>query len=370
MNLFELMTMNNHGRMREVLLTSSLSYLLNPKLDHGLNNIFLKKLLEQLSITTPKEVKVISEEDLGNGKIDIFIETETDFIGIEAKIWDDSAVNNSKKNEGQLERYCKALSEKNKNWTLIFLIPYKGASQCLNVFEKAKKQYPGNVKLSVWKWKNESEKKSRGQYYLEYSILEMIDDIIKDFTINDRVSWLLESLVEYIPEFAAYKEKYDSRFPTKEDLKKKCSNLWENLIEPFYTNLNGRINRIHTTIGFPYGPRNEGDKHQKHDNTLFRIRTTKDYYYDEKDKEKNYPDTLEIEIWEDVFNKIKDDADWKQWLSKISNRQLKRSKHIDEKKNEKIMLLRIKEGKVEKEQVEKFEEIMKRGFEKTMKNDL
>ena len=378
MNLFKLMTINNYGRTREVLFTSSLSYLLDPSRDHGLSDTFLKKFLEQLRITTTKEVEVSSEKYLGKevGNIDIFIETETDIVGIEAKIWDDSAVNNSKNNEAQLERYCKALkalSEKNKNWTLVFLIPYKDAPKCVEEFEKIKKQYPENVKLLVWKWKDEGEKNNRDKYYLEYSIFEMIENIITNYPIDtqDRVVWLLESLVEYIPNFVDEEKKYESRFPTKEDLETNCSDLWQNLIEPFCTNLNKNVNSTHTTIGFSYGHGNKKASHkEQHGNTLFRIRTAKDYYYDMKDKEKNYPDALEIEIWEDIYNKIKDDDDWKQWLSKIGNPPLDIDEHINEKKREKIMLLRIEEGKITKEQVKNFEEIMKRGFEETINQNL
>jgi hypothetical protein len=38
MNLFELMSLNKHGDYQEVLFTSALSYLLDPKEDHGLSD--------------------------------------------------------------------------------------------------------------------------------------------------------------------------------------------------------------------------------------------------------------------------------------------------------------------------------------------
>ena len=369
MNLFELMTLNNYGRTKEVLFTSSLSYLLNPLCDHGLGDIFLKKFLEQLSITITEKTNVSSEKSfgIGVGNIDIFIESETHIIGIEAKIWDDSAINNSKNNEAQLKRYCEALKKlsekekKKKKWILVFLIPYKDAPICIEEFEKIKPLFNENIRLLTW---NYSEENSTKHSYLEQSISDIIESIINDSTIDivDRTQWILKSMYNYIPNFIK-QEKSKSRFPSRKDLEENCPDLMNNLINPFCEILSVRINPIHTTIGFPYGIPPEKSEYG---NTLFRIRTTKKYYDSIEQKKENYPDALEIEIWEEVYNKIKNDNDWKKWLSNVTHKQLCESVHIDEKKKEKIILLRIEKGTIKKEQVEKFNEIMKKGFEKTI----
>jgi len=379
MNLFELMTLNKHGRMKEVLFTSSLSYLLNPEFDHGFGDFFVRKFLEQIGITTTKVIEKVSwEERLKHliedvGRIDIFIETDAKIIGVEAKIWDDSAINNSKNDDAQLERYCKALkalsAEKNKKWMLVFLIPYKDAPKCIEEFKKISEYGTEYVKILVWNPNEKSDSSEYDNYYIKGSM----HDLIKKIRINppidiqDRTSWLLESLDEYIIEFVAEK-KSESRFPTKEDLKTNCPDLWKNLIEPFCTYLKRNVNSVHTTIGFPYGREGEKAIHPKYNNTLFRIRTTKKYYSDVNDKDKNYPDALEIEIWDEVFDLMKDDL--KRWLSKISGIsgcQPRESKHIDEKEEMSIMLLKIEKGEIEEEQVKEFEDIMKRGFKEDLK---
>jgi len=366
------MTKNNHGSTREVLFTSSLSYLLNPSCDHGLGDIFLKKFLEQLGIPSAKKVKYVtvnSEYPLGKsyGNIDIFIETDAIIIGVEAKIWDNSAVNNSKNNDAQLNRYSKALKrlsvEKKKNWMLVFLIPYKDAPKCIEEFEKIREYGTEHVKLLVWYPDEKNNKSEYDEFYIKNSIYEIIKSIISNplIDIQDRTSWLLKSLIESIPEFAE-KEISESRFPTKDDLKNNCSNLWKNLIEPFCKVLKGKVNPRHTSIGFPYGT--PPDK-SEHGNTLFRIRTTQSYYKNISDKKDNLLDSLQIEIWEDVYKKIKDWEDWNKWLKdlSLSNQDIINGTHLDEKGNEKIKLLIISsEKKMDKEKVEKFNEIMKKGF--------
>jgi hypothetical protein len=377
MNLIELMNLNNYGRTREVLFTSLLSYLLNPQNDHGLGDIFLKELLKKQGIEPTKEIKVIPEKNLGksDGNIDIYIETEKNIVGIEAKIWDDSAINNSKNNEEQLKRYCeslKALSTKEKKgWTLVFLIPYKDAPKCIEEFDKVKEDNSEHIKLLVWR-KDEGEKYSENEnYYIKNSIYEIIENIITNplIDIQDRTSWLLKSLIESIPKYVD-EEKSESRFPTKEDLKNLPNNWWKNLMEPFCDTLNRNVNSVHTTIGFPYGRENEKATHPNYKNTLFRIRTTKKYYSKVEDKEKYYPDALEIEIWEKVYEIIKEDLE--NWLKnpEISEYLFKKSKHIEEKPKEEIMLLQIKKGKINSTQVKDFEIIMKKGFKKLLEKTL
>ena len=367
MNLFELMTINNYGRIKEVLFTSSLSYLLNPSHDHGLEDIFLKKFLEQLQIESIEELKISSEESLeaGVGKIDIYLDTKTVIIGIEAKIWDDSAVNNSKNNEAQLKRYCKALSEKKKKWMLIFLIPYKDAPICIEEFEKIKDEFSKNIKLMTW-YKDADGKIGKNEnFYLRSSVYEIIKSIIMDSTIDitDRTLWILKSMYNYIPKFIN-QEKTASRFPSRKDLEEKCPDLMKNLIAPFCKTFKVGINPLHTTIGFPYGT--PPDK-SEFGNTLFRIRTTKCYYKNIDEKEKNYPDTLGIEIWLKIYDIITTYPEWTNWLEQIGNPNISQGKHINEKNEGDIMLLEIEKNiQITPDQISEFNKIMKRGFKETI----
>ena len=359
------MTLNNYGRTKEVLFTSSLSYLLNPSCDHGLGSVFLNKFLKQLQLKVKKDPTVSPEKDLkGNGNIDIFIEADDSIIGIEAKIWDDSAVNNSKNNEAQLERYCRALKNEKKKWILIFLIPYKDAPICIEEFEKINDKFSKNIKLLSWNYSNEKSSLYEN-YYLSSSVHEMVGEIINDSTIDitERTQWILKSMYNYIPNFIK-QEKSKSRFPSNKDLKDDCSELFNNLIFPFCETLKKYANPIHTTIGFPYGT--PPDK-SEFGNTLFRIRTTQKYYENIEEKKENYPDKLVIEIWPKVFDKIKNDDDWKKWISEIDNLIIKEDSHINGKEDEKVILLEIdKDRVILPKQVEEFNKIMKRGFEEVI----
>jgi hypothetical protein len=369
MNLFELMTLNNYGRTKEVLFTSALSYFLNPDSDHGLGGIFLKKLLDQLKIKEPKGLTIDSEKNLGKdnlgkdiGKIDIYIEDENNIVGIEAKIWDDSAINNSKNNEEQLVRYCTgleniALAKKNINWTLIFLIPYESAPTCIEEFEKIKKLHPKNVKLLTWAKIPSTVIKDD---YLQESIQDMLESIITNniFDIQNRTAWILKSMYEYIPKFVK-EEKSQNRFPSRDELTKR-PDVWK-LIEPFIFNSGARIDSRHTTIGFPYGT---PPAKSEYGNTLYRIRTTKDYYPTIADKEINYPENLEIEIWPEVYDLIKGDKEWKTLLTDWDNGDtLPKDFHINGKDDEEIVLLSIPTTtKIDAKDVTTFNKIMRKGF--------
>ena len=222
--------------------------------------------------------------------------------------------------------------------------------------------------MLTWNYSNEESSKNE-VFYLEQSVSEMIKTILTDSTINilDRTHWILESMYHYIPKFIK-QEKTKSRFPSRIDLEKNCPELYNNLMNQFCETLNVRINPLHTTIGFPYGTPPDISEFG---NTLFRIRTTKCYYKNIDDKEKYYPDTLGIEIWSKVFDKIKSNPNWKSWLNEIGNPNLKPEKHINEKGEGDIVLLEIdKDRTISKEQVERFNDIMKRGFEETINQKL
>ena len=114
----------------EVRISNVIAELLNPKGSHGQREVFLKCFLSEIYNLLKKEelnwltneykwgkVKVTTEVDIGNGRIDIFIELpEAGAIVIENKPW-------AGEEESQLQRYADYLKNKyaNKNYLLIFL---------------------------------------------------------------------------------------------------------------------------------------------------------------------------------------------------------------------------------------------------------
>ena len=76
MNILRILTLNKHGDFEEVLFSSLLSYLLNPRNDHGLGHTFLeliaREAFPQLDKSLLDSVEVMPECPLGNaGKVDI-----------------------------------------------------------------------------------------------------------------------------------------------------------------------------------------------------------------------------------------------------------------------------------------------------------
>jgi hypothetical protein len=390
MNLFELMSLNKHGDYREVLFTSALSYLLNPSNDHGLSDVFLKKILKQLfpdleHVDLTPTVVTSEEKMENNARIDIFIDCKDNnhFVGIEAKIWDSSAENTDKNNKQQLIRYCEHLCKtyKNKSWMLVFLIPNEYSKKCIKEFKDVEKDYPGKVKLLTWRkiLKNEDIDIAIINSFLDNPISTIIEDVLLEYftcmdtkkTLLPNTYWLLESLYKILPEIVNQIPPSDKRFPSREDLE--VLSVWK-YMKTFVQlpNFNS-INPANTTMGFSYGEKEEKAK-SKYGNTLFRIRTTKKYYKNIAGKANNYPDKLEIEIWPEVYDKIKDNPDWigllKNWgVISVKDINGKDIKHIGSKKGKepKVVLLSINTEKeiTEKEiidDVSTFNDLMKKGF--------
>jgi hypothetical protein len=152
------------------------------------------------------------------------------------------------------------------------------------------------------------------------------------------------------------KEK-NSRFPSKQDLQN--TNWWK-YFEPFSKEMNLKINPIHTCVGVPYGTSKNKGTHSEYGNTLYRIRTTKDYYSDIKDKNKNLPTDLEIELWRGVYDKVSEKID--NWL-KENNLQncLSKGKHLDSSKKTEVKIIKI-DRVLSDNSIKNFNEIIKEGF--------
>jgi hypothetical protein len=355
-NLFEILALNRHGDYQEVNFTSVLSYLLNPKEKHGLEYKILSKIFSalDLNVTELSDVEVSSEKRLGEeGSIDIYIKSKEYIVGIEAKIWDESAKKDSNKRESQLVRYCRGLCEdakkENKAWYLIFLIPNEESHICLREYESVKAD---NVKLMVWNFTGTELPEG----CISLSILDIIEKIQKEE--NDlvvEVKWILESLFNFIPKFNE-EPKDDQRFPTKLDLMK--LNTWE-IFSPFFEEGKKGPNSINTTVGIPYGV--EKNRGQLHGNSLYRIRTTKSYYVDLTEKEKNFPnDFIEIELWPDVYGQVKGKI--QEWLDKNKiDETIKDDKHLDGGASTTVKILTI-DKPLSNESIKEFNCILRKGY--------
>jgi len=355
-NLFEILALNRHGDYQEVNFTSVLSYLLNPKEKHGLEYKILSKIFSalDLNVTELSDVEVSSEKRLGEeGSIDIYIKTKEYIVGIEAKIWDESAKKDSNKRESQLVRYCRGLCEdakkENKAWYLIFLIPNEESHICLREYESVKAD---NVKLMVWNLIGTEFPEG----CISLSILDIIGKIQeKENDLVAEVKWILESLFNFIPNFNE-EPKDDQRFPTKIELMK--LNTWK-IFSPFFEEGKRWPNPIHTTVGIPYGfGKNRG---QLHGNSLYRIRTTQSYYVDLTEKEDNFPnDFIEIELWSDVYEQVKGEI--QEWLIKNKIDGPIDGIHLDEGGATTVKTLKFNKP-LSNESIKEFNCILRKGYE-------
>lgn len=275
----------------------------------------------------------------------------------------------------QVERYCDYLSKKHarEDWRFIYLIPTFDSPKCLSEFEKAcSKDYGDNVKLMAWNPPNEesliADKLSRDTY-IEKSMLNMLNEIlenkeVKRVDIPLNTQWLLDSLCEFIPNLLL-KVPDSAKFPIKRDLEQN-PDTWK-LFNIFFTVARRWPSPILTTVGVPYGTGT--NKAKLHGNSLYRIRTTTDYYSRKEDKEIHLPaDKVELELWPDVYDKVSGNLlDWLEKLG-LSKHAISEGKHIDGKKNVPTVVVSINRNvRLSDEHVSDFNAIMRSGFDKIMK---
>jgi len=367
MNIFELMSLNKHGDYQEVLFTSALSYLFNPTYDHNLGIEFLNEFINDLVIEnnyalgTPTDV--ISEFRLDNnlGNIDILIEYDDLYIGVEAKIWDRSANNKSSDDNPQLNRYCQHFENRNKKWKIIYLIPNESSKICIDAYNKLDSNQKKNVKLMAWSYSSDS---LLPNFFLERSVIDVINEFYisrKRSTLHPQALWIIDSLYDFIPNLTS-QIKDTTRFPSKFDLQK-LEKTWP-IFESFFEYFAQWPNPLHTAVGIPYGK--AGNSVEFHKNSLFRIRTTKNYYSKVSDKEEFLPsDYIEIEFWDDVFNEIENHLKFWMHENNIPMDFLTDGYHIDADKKDKVKVLRI-DSVLSNETIGKLDGIVRLGFSRIL----
>lgn len=375
MNILRILTLNKHGDFEEVLFSSALSYLLDPKQDHGLGSKFLEILTREvfpgISQAHLDSAEVESEKVLDDkGSIDLLITLGDKVLAIEVKIWDRSARNISRNNEHQVERYCKYLGKefKGRDWQFIFLIPTSASPRCIQEFKMVcAGEFRENVKLMTW---NTGDPIDGGQDILEDNIIEKSIEMMLSELMNDiprvklslNTQWLIDSLIDIIPEIAE-KIPERGRFPNKDSLMHLPT--WS--IFNVFLNVGRRWPiSLHSTVGIPFGFGNQ--RSELHGNSLYRIRTVTDYYIDSKEREKHLPtEKVEIEYWPDVYEECKEEIH--AWLKGVGSDEsaIRKDYHLDSAKKEPAVVLSLgKDIHVDEEQVNHMNQILKEGFRKVI----
>ena len=377
MNILRILTLNRHGAFEEVLFSSALSYLLDPSQDHGLGSKFLEKIarevfpdMDQASLDT---AKVEPERVLGDkGNVDLLIKLGDKVLALEVKIRDRSAKNVSSKNEPQVERYCKHLLEEfdGKDWKFVFLIPAATSSTCINEFKKVcSGDLKGHVKLMTWLSGDpfDDEHGLQTKNIISRSIADIILELLADIKRVDvplNTLWLIDSLVEILPELEE-ETHVPGRFPKKELLSKLPT--WP-ILETFFTVNNRWPSSLTTTVGFPYG--RGADRTEFHKNSLYRVRTVTDYYTGASEQEIYLPvDTVELELWPDVFEASKEGVgDWLKELG-LDERAIRKGYHLDGGKTETVVISIGKDITINKENVGRLNHILKEGFRRITQSE-
>jgi len=371
MNILKILTLNRHGDFEEVLFSSALSYLLDPKKDHGLNSKFLgilaREVFPGISQADLDSAEVESEKVLGDkGSIDLLITLGDKVLAIEVKIWDRSARNISRNNEHQVERYCKHLGKEfmGRDWQFIFLVPTSASPRCIQEFKMVcAGEFRENVKLMTW---NTGDPIDEGQDILEDNIIGksvemMISELMNDIPrvkLSLNTQWLIDSLIDIIPDIAE-KIPERGRFPNKDSLMHLPT--WS--IFNVFLNVGRRWPiSLHSTVGIPFGFGNQ--RSELHGNSLYRIRTVTDYYIDSNEREKHLPtEKVEIECWPDVYEECKQEIH--TWLKEIGLKEkaIKNDYHLDSTKKEPAVVFSLdKDAQIDEDRVSRFNYILKDGF--------
>ncbi|GHT18372.1 hypothetical protein AGMMS4957_00570 [Bacteroidia bacterium] len=169
------------------------------------------------------------------------------------------------------------------------------------------------------------------------AIYEFVDKKVKEQK-QEQVEdgFVLKIFVFLIQLFSKKNKEKFSRFPSKQDLQ---STDWWKYFEPFDPERTLKINPIHTCIGVPYGKGASKANDTMIGNTLYRIRTTKNYYADIKDKKKNLPDIVEIELWTDIYAKVQ--VELEKWLEENKLPKVDDGKHLDSNRQTGVKVIKI-----------------------------
>lgn len=377
MNILRILTLNKHSDFQEVMFSSLLSYLLNPANDHGLGSILLEKLVREVfdekEDGSLQKAIVRSEYPLGDkGKVDIYIEWGADVkkaLAIEVKICDRSAKNRNKSGTPQVVRYCNYLWEKHKDdgvdWRFVYLVPSFDSPQCRQEFDLVcANEYRDRLRLMAWTAPDEecSAPPAGRVKPVEDMVFEIIDD--KEFRLKTPLNtqWLLDSLQGMMPDIKPRVPEV-AVFPVAADLRKN-QGTWR-IFDVLFSAARRWPSGQNSTVGVPYGT--GSNRSTVHDNSLYRIRTTRAYYNQERDKDKNLPtDKVELELWEDAYALVEEEfIDWLRRKNIDASEAIKPGKHLDNKDNLDVKVLGIDSSvSLSETDISDFNSIMRIGFDR------
>jgi hypothetical protein len=339
MDAIKYFTRNKHSDYPEVVFSSILSNLLDPEVEICFKDELLRYLYDEMTTKghydKVKPFTVNSEHTLEDkGNVDIFIESGSDITAIEVKIWDRSAINNSINDEPQLVRYADVISEYGKEWRLIFVVPTLDSPICLREFKKAFDKYPNNIFLLSWNSGEHNETGPIAKHIFPESLLDILE-ILREKSLSDDISkWILASLIKRIPELVQEIPE-QGKFPNGENLESMSPDLWP-LFQLLFSHFEVWPNSNHTTIGIPYGKGK--NKSRFKNNSVFRIRTTTQYYLKKEDINLYIPKrALELELWRDVFKQKEDEII--EFAGK-RNIEIISGKHLD-RNNKDVVIMSI-----------------------------
>ncbi len=147
----------------------------------------------------------------------------------------------------------------------------------------------------------------------------------------------------------------DGQFPSHDDLRKEVE-IYE-LLQPFLIEKGEVPRRNNATIGISYI---KGEKGQPHENSLYRIRTTRKYYTSIEQKRANLPKGfIELELWPDVIEKIQ--PGFSAWLKLKGIQEPAEGRHIDKAGNIKVWILQIRRP-LERRDVDEMNQLLRKGF--------
>ncbi|MCP3873079.1 MAG: PD-(D/E)XK nuclease family protein [Desulfobacteraceae bacterium] len=370
LNAIDIFTRNRHADYPEVVFSSLLSNIIDPRTPVVFGSEILRDILATCGFSDYdrlSQIKVEAEKPLPEaGSIDIFVSSSRLLVGIEIKIWDRSARNTNVEGISQLRRYAKALAQKagnNKNWILIYVIPTLESRICLTEFEQVFNDYPNNLRLIPWN--NTTSILQDENKYPDNSILEILKNQEPNI-IRDPISrWIYDSLIERIPDLI--EEIPDpGRFPTKEELFKTpdlgC------LFRQLFKHSKRYPSSIHTTVGVPYG---KGiDRTTINGNSLYGIRTTKAYYQTKDEKDKNIPsDYVEIEIFYPLY--LQKENELNDLAIQFGLDPIRLGKHLNQTKTPDVAIISIKPNGFKIETfLDEFEETLRNAVKEIEKNSV
>lgn len=172
-----------------------ISELLNPNGSHGLGNVFQKHFLRLLDFEIEEELTVQTEVHIGDGRIDITLESASYFLAIENKIY-------AADQDRQIERYCKYAHEQKRQISHVFYLTLygteasEGSTYDIELSDEANKGYRLlSYRDDIVKWLAQCLKEASDKPILRETIKQYLV-LVKKLTDQKMEAELLETILK------------------------------------------------------------------------------------------------------------------------------------------------------------------------------